>query len=230
MIRVLFAAKNWNDDRCYGKMCKIFFQLLHSDAFVKHWYCDVEGHKLCTLRYSIMDSFLIMGLQEAELFIPRHDLCNFLSEDTSRLADGRIHDLFINQRYAECQGIDTMVNGSISPDLSDLWHHGYLVSPQWEGGLELDFASDCNNANVEVGTSAAQDHATESGPKDYISVVRESSRSPHTSYLDEVRSPHNSIWDFPEAIEGDPFVPYERHVALLSLSAIEEILHWASGA
>ena len=50
-------------------------------------------------------------------------------------------------------------------------------------------------------------------------------RSPHTSYFDEVHSPHYGIGDLPEAIEGVPFVPYERCVAPLSLSAIEEILH-----
>ena len=49
------------------------------------------------------------------------------------------------------------------------------------------------------------------------------SRSPYTSCYDEVHSPHFCIWDLP--IEGVPFVPYERHVAPLSLSAIEEILH-----
>ena len=149
----------------------------------------------------------------------------------SRSSKDRIYDLFINQRYAECHSIDTMSNGSISLDLGDMWHHGYPVSPQWEGGLELDSASDCDNANFEVGTAAAQDHATESGPKDYISVVRESSRLPHTSYFDEVHSPHCSIWDLPQAIEGVLVVPYDRHVVplslslSLSLSAIEETLH-----
>ena len=114
------------------------------------------------------------GLQEAEVFIPPHYPCTFEGEGMSRSSKGRIYDLFINQRYAECHSIDTMSNGSISPDLGDMWHHGYPVSPQWEGGLELDSASDCDNANVEVGTAAEQDHATE----DHISVVRDSSRSP----------------------------------------------------
>ena len=43
-------------------------------------------------------------------------------------------------------------------------------------------------------------------------------------YIDVTRTthtPHKSIWDLPEAIEGVPFVPYERYVAPLSLSAIE---------
>ena len=88
-----------------------------------------------------------------------------------------------------------------------------------------DSASDCDNENLEVGTSAAQDHAMESGPKDYFSVVRDSSQLPHTSYFDEVDSPHNSNWDFPEAIEGGPSAPFERRVPPLSLSAIEETLH-----
>ena len=77
-----------------------------------------------------MESFRKMGFQEAEVFIPPHDLCNFESEDMSRSAEERIYDLFINQRYAECHGVDTMSNGSISPDLGDMWHHGYPVSPQ----------------------------------------------------------------------------------------------------
>ena len=50
-------------------------------------------------------------------------------------------------------------------------------------------------------------------------------RSLHTSQTDEVQSLHFSIQDLLEAIKGVPFVPYERHVALLSLPAIEEILH-----
>ena len=43
----------------------IFFQLLHSDPFEKHWNYDSEGYKLCTLRCPIMESFRKMGLQEA---------------------------------------------------------------------------------------------------------------------------------------------------------------------
>ena len=62
-------------------------------------------------------------------------------------------------------------------------------------------------------------------PKDYISVVRDRSRSPYTSNLDEVHSLHSSIWDLPEAIEGGPFAPFECHVPPLSSTAIEETLH-----
>ena len=83
-----------------------------------------------------------MGLQEAEVFIPSHDLCTPESGDMPRSTEERIQDLFINQRYAECHGIGTMSNGSMSPDLGEMWHHGYLVSPQWGGDLELDSASD----------------------------------------------------------------------------------------
>ena len=84
-----------------------------------------------------MESFRRMGLQEAEVFI----LCKFEGEDMSRSAEERINDLLINQRYAECHSIDTTSDGSISPDLGEMWHHGYLVSSQWEGGLELDSGS-----------------------------------------------------------------------------------------
>ena len=82
--RMRVAAKCWNDGRRYGKLGKIFFQLLHSDPFVKHWYLDAEGYKLCTLRYPIMESFRRVGFQEAEVFNPSHDLNTPESEDMSR--------------------------------------------------------------------------------------------------------------------------------------------------
>ena len=40
-----------------GKMGDIFFQLLHSDLFAKHWYYDDEGFESCTLRYPIVERF-----------------------------------------------------------------------------------------------------------------------------------------------------------------------------
>ena len=81
-----------------------------------------------------MESFCKTGLQEAEVFIPPQYPCTFEGEDMSQSSKERIY----NQRYAQCHSIDTMSNGSISPDLGDMWHHGYPVSPQWEGRLELD--------------------------------------------------------------------------------------------
>ena len=80
------------------------------------------------------------------------------------------------------------------------------------GGLELHSASD-------------SDHATVSGQKDHISVVRESSPWPCTNYFDEMYSPHSSIWDLPEALEGGPFTSFECYVPPRSLSAIKETLH-----
>ena len=56
--------------------------------------------------------------------------------------------------------------------LGETWRQGYLVSPQWEGELELDSASD-DTVNEEVDSFVARDRVTESGPKDYISVARE---------------------------------------------------------
>ena len=43
------------------------------------------------------------------------------SADMSRSAEERIYDLFVNQRYAECHSIDTMSDGSISPDYLASW-------------------------------------------------------------------------------------------------------------
>ena len=39
----------------------------------------------------------------------------------------------------------------MSPDLGDMWHHGYLVSPQWEGELKVDSAKDSDSTMVGGG-------------------------------------------------------------------------------
>ena len=57
VVRLRFAAKCWNEGRRYEKMGDIFFQLLHSDLFAKHWYYDDEGFESCTLRYPIVERF-----------------------------------------------------------------------------------------------------------------------------------------------------------------------------
>ena len=172
VVRVREVAKSWNVGCRWGKVGGIFFKLLHSDPFAKHWYYDDEGYKLCTLKYPIVESFRKRGLQEAQMVTTPHDLC---SSDVSLLADEQIRDLFTNQRYAECHFINTMSNGSMSPDLSEMWRQGYPVSPQWEGELELDSASDYDNENNEVDVSVTYDNATERSPKDNVSAARESS-------------------------------------------------------
>ena len=66
---------------------------------------------------------------------------------------------------AECHDIDTMSDVSMSPDLGDMWHYGYPLSPQWEGHLELD--SVCGDDDA----CGAMVH----GMKDSISITRECS-------------------------------------------------------
>ena len=92
----------------------------------------------------------------------------------SLVAEGRMHQFLMNLWCSERAGIDTMSSGSMSTDLGDMWRQGNLVSPQWEGELELDSAIDYDNVDEEVDSVEARDHAAESGPKDYFSVARES--------------------------------------------------------
>ena len=49
------------------------------------------------------------------------------------------------------------------------------MSPQWEGGLELDSDDDFENENENNDSFEAGDSADGSGPKDYISEISESS-------------------------------------------------------
>ena len=70
------------------------------------------------------------GLQEAEVFIPLHDPCTFEGEDMSVTALIRCRTAAYPLTWALC-GI-----------------MGTPVSPQWEGGLELDSAcGDCDNVH-----------------------------------------------------------------------------------
>ena len=90
VVRLRLAAKCWNEGRRYGKNCGIFFQLLHSDPFVKQWYPDDMSYKLCTLRYPIVESFRKWGLPESQMFIPPLKLCSYDGEGMSLMAEGMI--------------------------------------------------------------------------------------------------------------------------------------------
>ena len=92
------------------------------------------------------------------MFMPPLDICSHDGDGRRRTCD-----FFINKRYAECFGIGTMSNGSMSPDLGEMWRHGHIVSPQWEGKLELDSVSDCDNEYEEDRRLVARNLATEIG-------------------------------------------------------------------
>ena len=96
---------------------------------------------------------------------------------TTLIADERTRQIFIARGYSDRDDIDSMSSGSMSPDLSDTWHQGLPMSPQWKGGLRLDFDNDCEDeTDHEVdGRYDEIDSAAEKGAKDYISEVRESS-------------------------------------------------------
>ena len=59
------------------------------------------GHKLCTLRYPIVESFRKWGLPESQMFIPPLELCSYDGEGVSLMAEGMNNDLFMNQRKTE---------------------------------------------------------------------------------------------------------------------------------
>ena len=55
--------------------------------------------------------------------------------------------MFIDRSNSERDDNDSMSSGSMSPDLSVMWHQGPPMSPHWEGGLELNFDN-----TTELGT------------------------------------------------------------------------------
>ena len=95
VVRLRVAAKCWNEGRRCGKMGEIFFQLIHSDPFAKHWYYEEEDNKLCTLRYPIMESFRKCGLQGSKKLTSPLGLCSYDGEVMSLVAEGRMQQLFI---------------------------------------------------------------------------------------------------------------------------------------
>ena len=91
------------------------------------------------------------------------------------------------------------------------------VSPQWEEGLEMTMTKktwrSASLHNTTMPLKIVQRtifNAIENCPKDYFSVVRNSSQLPRTCYFDEVDSLHNSNLDISEAIEGGPSAPFKR--------------------
>ena len=96
----------------------------------------------------------------------------------SLVADETIRQLFITRGHSERDDIDSMSSGSVPPDLGDTWHQGLPMNPQWEGGLELNSDNDCEDENEyqDDGSFEEFDSDPESGPKDYIGEVSESSQ------------------------------------------------------
>ena len=75
---------------------------------------------------------------------------------TNLMNDARIRDIFINRGYCECDNLNSMSSGSMSPDLGDTGHQGPAMSPQWEGELELELNSAMTMTTTERRMIAAQ--------------------------------------------------------------------------
>ena len=66
----------------------------------------------------IMESFRKWWLQGFKKLTSPLELCSYDGKVTSLVAEGRMHQLFINQVCAERDGIDTMSSGSMSPGVN----------------------------------------------------------------------------------------------------------------
>ena len=110
-----------------------------------------------------------------EAVIPS-EACSLGEAVVSLIVDERIRQLFITRGYSDRDDIDSMSSGT-SLDPGHTWHQGLSMSPQWEGGLELDADNDYVDENKyeDDGSYEEFDSAVGSGPKDYISEVSESS-------------------------------------------------------
>ena len=116
---------------------------------------------LCALRCPIMESFRRMGFQEAEVFIPPHDLCPKAQTCLGRPRNGST----TSSSTRGMPNVTALTRCRTAAYLLTMWHHGFPGSPQWEGELELDSASDSDSTNGAM----VQDM------RDYISVIRECS-------------------------------------------------------
>ena len=86
-----------------------------------------------------------MGASRAKEAAIHSEACSLGEAATTLIADERTRQIFIARCYSDRDDIDSMSSGSMSPDPSDTWHQGLPMSPQWEGGLELDFDNDCED-------------------------------------------------------------------------------------
>ena len=110
-------ARRWNVGSCFGKMGEMFFQLLHNDPFAKHWYCDSESNKLCTLRKKrnpLLESSPKWGLQFSRVEASPSESCSIGEAVMSLVAEERIRQLFVSRGHSEREGIDSMSSGSMS--------------------------------------------------------------------------------------------------------------------
>ena len=47
VVQCRTTARRWNKGCRYGELGDIFFEFLEDDPFVRQWYRDVEGNRIC---------------------------------------------------------------------------------------------------------------------------------------------------------------------------------------
>ena len=82
---------------------------------------------------------------------------------TNLINDVRVREIFINRGYCECDDLDSMSSGSMSPDLGDTWHQGLPREYAVGGNSKEDDSCTASDS------TAWRDHT------DAISTVREKS-------------------------------------------------------
>ena len=113
----------------------------------------------------IFFEFRQWGLHAPEEAAIQSEACSLGEAAMTLIADARIRELFFTRSYSDCDDVDSMSSGRVSPDLCDTWHHVLPMSPQWEGELELGSDDDYEDGSEyeDVGSSKEYDSTAESG-------------------------------------------------------------------
>ena len=178
VVRCRTRAKRWDAGCRCGELGDIFFEFLQNDPFVGHGHHDAKGNKLCTKLKKcdpFLDSFRQWGLHAPEAAAVPCEVSSLGEAAANLMNDARLREIFISRGYCECDDLDSMSSGSMSPDLGDTGDQGTSLSPQWEGELELNSASDFDNDSKEDDRCTAGDSTAWRDNTDSSSDVREHS-------------------------------------------------------
>ena len=130
-----------------------FFEFLENNAFVRHWYRDVEGNKVCTK--SKKNNLFVESFRQWRIHVPEaaavpYEVTSLGEAATNLMNDARTREIFSGKGYCECDGVDSMSNDSLSSDPGDTWHRGPPIRPRWAGGLVLRSDDHIENTEEDV--------------------------------------------------------------------------------
>ena len=117
VVQCRTVARRWNVGCRYGELGDIFFEFLENDPFVRQWYRNVEGNKVCTKSKKsnpFVESFRQWGFMHPKQLPSHVRRLPLAMRPQNLMKDASIREFFRSKGYYECDDVDSMPNDRLS--------------------------------------------------------------------------------------------------------------------